>query len=278
MDVSRLQFNVNDLGPQVTVKNINPEEKTISFVLSNTDLSVANALRRIMIAEVPTMAIDLVEIENNTSVLVDEMISHRLGLIPLVSNAMSGIIYTRDCTCQQYCSMCSVELLLNVRCESDRNRDVTSRDLISAHESIRPYHADDNDPGVLICKLRKGQEVKIRCIAKKGTMKEHAKWSPVAAVAFEYDPHNKLKHTNYWVENDVKLEWPVGPNGEEEPEPKPDEPFDFNAKPEKFYFTVEGTGVMDPKEIVISGLKMLQAKLSLMQLLLRQIKESGDGY
>jgi hypothetical protein len=66
MDISRLQFNVNDLGPQVTIKNIDPEEKTISFVLSNTDLSVANSLRRIMIAEVPTMAIDLVEIENNT--------------------------------------------------------------------------------------------------------------------------------------------------------------------------------------------------------------------
>jgi DNA-directed RNA polymerase II subunit RPB3 len=126
-------------------------------------------------------------------------------------------------------------------------------------------------------KLRKGQELKVRCIAKKGTAKEHAKWSPVAAVAFEYDPHNKLRHTNYWVENDVKLEWPVGANGDEESEPVSSEAFDFNAKPEKFYFSVEGTGVMDPKEIVISGLKMLQAKLSLVQMLLRQIKESGEG-
>ena len=55
----------------------------MNFTLSSTDTSMANAIRRIIIAEVPTLAIDLVEYQDNTSVLVDEYIAHRLGMIPM---------------------------------------------------------------------------------------------------------------------------------------------------------------------------------------------------
>jgi len=117
-------------------------------------------------------------------------------------------------------------------------------------------------PPVLICKIRKGQELKIRCIAKKGIAKEHAKWSPCSAVSFEYDPYNKLRHTTYWYETDIKAEWPLSDNAQEEEPPHDDEPFDFNAKPNKFYFQVETDGSLGPQEVVMKGLAELQTKLA----------------
>lgn len=129
---------------------------------------MANALRRIIIAEVPTIAIDLVEIESNTSVLPDEFIAHRLGLIPLLSTRVKEFKYTRDCSCMQYCSNCSVELSLHVRCTEEQTRDVTSVEIRSTHEDVKPVHdPTSTTPGILIVKLRKNQEIKIKCIAKK---------------------------------------------------------------------------------------------------------------
>lgn len=83
-------FLVNDkLRQDPLIKIIHMDTYTIKFELSNVDLTMANALRRIIIAEVPTMAIDKVEIEENTSALHDEFIAHRCGLIPILSDAVS---------------------------------------------------------------------------------------------------------------------------------------------------------------------------------------------
>jgi len=265
-----LEFHKMDLfgpanKPEIRIQELTGER--IRFILTNTDLSMANALRRIMISEVATIAIDMVQFDLNTSVLADEFIAHRLGLIPLDSTEADKIKYPRDCNCSGACKECSVELNLHVKCtEEDTTKDVTSKDLVSHDPRFTPVTEGSKDAGILIAKLRKGQEIKVKCIAKKGVAKEHAKWSPCAAVAFEYDPFNKLKHTHYWIEEDEKKEWPPSKNANDDFPPLDDEIFDFTAKPNRFYFEIETIGSMKPEDIVMNAFKKLLEKISSIQM------------
>lgn len=186
----------------------------VEFDLTNVDLALANSLRRTVLAEIPTVAIDIVEVEANTSVLADEYIAHRLGLIPLNSYNCEGLLDNRVCECDGHCELCSITLTLHARCTGDQVMKVYARDLVVSegrpNEFIGlPVIQDSEGLGSVICKLRKGQELRMRCIAKKGIAKEHAKWSPVSAVGFEYDPYNKLRHLSYWYEENAEEEWSV---------------------------------------------------------------------
>lgn len=184
---------------------------SITYELSNVDLSFANSMRRVMLSEIPVMAIDKVEIEANTSVLADEFIAHRLGLVPLNSkDCDKSIVYSRDCDCDSYCQECSVTLTLHARCTQDEIMRVYARDLlVDGGRGVvgTPVLTDPDQQGTVICKLRKGQELRMKCIALKGIGKEHAKWVPTSAVSFEYDPHNKLRHLDLWYEESAAEEW-----------------------------------------------------------------------
>lgn len=183
--------------PKVRVLSI--DEYVCVFELTETDPDIANALRRVMIAEVPTVAIDLVEIEVNTTVLNDEFIAHRLGLIPLVSHVVQQMQspFEGDGDFQE------IDFRLDVHCTSDETQNITSLDLIRsinpehdpAWQNIRPAEetgAPGGDKGILIVKMRKGQELKLNAKARKGIGKDHAKWSPVATARFKYVPEIDL--------------------------------------------------------------------------------------
>lgn len=265
MDYDMLGMDAVD-GIQVKIREA--DDVAIDFVLKNVDLAFANSVRRVMLAEIPTMAIDLVEVEKNTSVLADEFICHRLGLIPLNSRGCEDVAYTRDCDCEQYCENCSVLLTLNARCTGDEVMTVYARDLqVSAARANEwvgtPVIKDPQGHGAIIAKLRKGQELKMRCIAKKGIAKEHAKWAPTAAVGFEYDPYNKLRHLDYWFEDDPAKEWPISDNANFEGDPPQEgEPFNYDAQPNQFYFNLETVGGLEPDTIMLQGVKVLQQKLA----------------
>ena len=185
-------------------------DDVIVFELSNTDVSMANALRRIMIAEVPCLCIDLVEITVNTTCLQDEYIAHRLGLIPIRSlRDMSQWNYNHACDCDENCPKCSVKFYLD--CEYDKmilkypennemvSLPITSKDLKSDDPDVEPVHFANeeetnicHDEGILILKIGQGQALRLVATAKKGIGKEHSKWSPVCTVAMKHDPIVRL--------------------------------------------------------------------------------------
>lgn len=266
------------LGPVIKISQA--DSVRVKYELSNADIAFANSLRRVMLGEIPTIAIDLVEIEENSSVLADEFIAHRLGLIPLNADGVENLLYARECDCDGCCEHCSVKLMLHAKCTGDENMHVFARDLVPVGDRVNqvlgtPVFADAEGLGPLILKLRPGQEIKLECIAKKGIAKEHAKWAPSAAIGFEYDPHNKLRHIDLWYESDARAEWPPSEYASWEEPPQEGEPFDYDAVPNRFYFNVESAGPLPPDTIVSEGIKVLQQKLAG---LIHELAEGeGDG-
>jgi len=198
----------------IEVEIIELKDHEIKFMLTNCTLSIANALRRVMIAEVPTMALDFANIEDNSSVCHDEFLAHRIGLIPLISTEVDKFEYARDCECDANCDKCSVEFELDVTNESEHPLDVTTMDLRNltgdpdddddpdqirqreACKSVIPidcsesFEADleDREPPIVIARLGTGQRIKLRAMARKGIAKEHAKFQPVSVVALQHYP------------------------------------------------------------------------------------------
>lgn len=98
MDLSSLTSTSHQ--PKITLRQLTSSQA--DFILSGVDLSFANALRRVIIADIPTLAIDTVEVINNTSVLADEFLAHRLGMVPLLSMDCDKVLV------DQRVSVCSV--------------------------------------------------------------------------------------------------------------------------------------------------------------------------
>eukprot|EP00878_Enallax_costatus_P012481 GHUV01013034.1.p1 GENE.GHUV01013034.1~~GHUV01013034.1.p1 ORF type:complete len:258 (+),score=49.37 GHUV01013034.1:227-1000(+) len=181
------QYKPNHRHPKINVRKL--EDDYAEFELFDTDVSVANALRRIMIAEVPTIAIDLVEFDNNTSVLNDEFLAHRLGLIPLTSQyaPMLGLPF------EAVSESADIEFLLHVKCTEGRSLEVTDLDLMPKDPTIPVVpvsqelrRTSESVKPVVIAKLGRNQEIKLKAIARKGIGKDHAKWIPVATAVFQY--------------------------------------------------------------------------------------------
>ena len=174
-------------------KILDQKEDYVKVLLEDTEPAFVNALRRILIADVPKMAIEDVEFHlgpiraedgkeyESVAPLFDEMIAHRLGLVPIPTDL--GLYNRRgDCpTCHgEGCPSCTIIYSLNKRGPGL----VTSGDMEPIGDSkLRP-----KDQGIPIVQLAEGQAILIYATAQLGTGKEHAKWQPTHGVGYSYYP------------------------------------------------------------------------------------------
>jgi len=156
--------------------------------LKGVPLQYANALRRICLSGVPTFAVDDVVMIENSSVLADEGVSHRLAMIPLRTD-LSRFVEPSECDCHSElgCSRCRILLMLDSG-SSDTTRTITSSDLSSEDEVVKPV-----SPNIPIAVLAPNQKLKLEAYARLGRGSDHAKWNS-ASVAALIDGNNPDEH------------------------------------------------------------------------------------
>jgi DNA-directed RNA polymerase subunit D len=142
-------------------------DNKVRFTVSGIDVSLANALRRIVISEIPSMAVESVTYDENSSILNDEVLSLRLGLMPLTTD-LKTYNSVEECTCKgKGCAKCMVTLTL----EAKGPGVVYSGQMKSTDPEIMPVH--DNIP---LAKLTEEQEIRFEAKAELGIGKKHMKW------------------------------------------------------------------------------------------------------
>jgi len=271
------------------IQFVSLDDDVARFTLGGARPSFANALRRAMISEVPTLAIDDVRIYDNTSALFDEMLAHRLGLIPIITD-LDTYSLKEACACGGAgCPGCSVTYTLSV----EGPKTVLSSDLIPQDPKAVPVH--DNIP---IVKLTKGQKLVLEARAELNTGKEHAKWQPTNVCGYKNYPVITISEAcdacgmcieecprDILAAKGKKIEVVEGKISDcsmcrlceracvasgigDEPAIK------VTAEPDRYIFVVEGDGSLPVKEILRRALQHIKGQSDELEKQTREI--SGD--
>lgn len=286
----------------------------VTFAVRNCDNAFANGLRRVILAEIPTLAIDVVTVINNTSVFFDEFIVHRLGMIPLLSTIADELLFPRDCPCggEVGCSKCQIGGRLTVACSSkEHKRDVYASDMF--FDDPRVDHVSYNEKGVWILSLGRAQEIDIQFFVRKGIAKEHTKWMTVGTVSMQFEMSVKVFQSSFRQLPDVSLrkkfvercpgkvfeydeveQLVTAPNPEkciycreclsiEPPFNNLPEPL-VNVRPKmnenghyNFIFVVESLGTMPALSIILKAVDVYIAKIAKVKAVLKADGASEDG-
>lgn len=248
------------------VKVVEKTEEKMTFIADDINPSFANALRRAMIGEVPALAVDDVDVRENSSALYNEVLAHRLALIPMKFDS-KALSLREECTCEgKGCPQCEVVFVL----KKNGPCTVYTRDMKSSSEDAGPLY--DNIPIVV---LREGQRVELEATARLGRGGEHAKWQ-AAVAAYKYYPQVTIKPGI--PEEDAKKIIDVCPTNVFERSGRgarvanelacilcdacveASKYVEVKGDPTKFVFRVESVCGLRPEEIVSKALEILERK------------------
>jgi DNA-directed RNA polymerase subunit D len=265
------------------IKVLERDENFIRFLVSGIDVSLVNSLRRIMMTEVPSMAIDNVIMIENSSPMKDEVLAHRLGLIPLKTD-LDSYVLPENCTCNSElgCSRCSTTLTLESEAQGGM-RTVYSNELSSIDPVIGPV--SDKIP---IVKLSQDQKVRFEAYAKLGLGLDHVKWQPTSCCTHKYAADIQVdleKCTLCKKCVDACLKQVLAVNGQvnvidlencnlcqECEKVCPDDAIQVDRLKDTFILNVESTGALPPERIFLESIRILKEKTGELTGFVTQIK------
>ncbi|AWX31889.1 MAG: DNA-directed RNA polymerase subunit D [Methanosphaera sp.] len=162
----------------MNIEIVEKDNEKAVFIIDGVDDTFINTIRRICLVEIPTLAIEDVNIFKNDAKMFDEVLAHRLGLIPLTTD-LESYVMPSECDCESGCSSCKVSFLLKEK----GPKIVYSKDLKSDDPAVQPVY--DTIP---IVKLQENEEVELEAIAELGLGSEHAKWQATTTCGYRYYP------------------------------------------------------------------------------------------
>jgi len=172
------------------IRIIKKAAEKMDFAVEGVSLAFANALRRIMISEVPTMAVAWADVHDNTSVLFDEMLVHRIGLLPVKFDP-DKFNFMEECKCEgKGCSLCQSVFVVH----KTGPGMVYSGDMKSSNKTVK--FTDEKFP---VVELLKNQELKLEAVARLGRGTEHSRYQ-AAIVGYEYDSEAKPLQFTFHME------------------------------------------------------------------------------
>ncbi|MCS7126680.1 MAG: DNA-directed RNA polymerase subunit D [Aigarchaeota archaeon] len=168
----------------VDVSIVEEDEKYIKAELDGIPLSIANGIRRFTMNEVPVMAVEEILIIENTSAMHNEVLAHRISLIPFISD-IDRYVAQEECTCGSRlgCERCVVRYVLRAEAR-DEPVTVYSRDIIpeDANTTVKPV-----SPKIPIVKLAPGQRLEMELYVRVGRGRKNAKWQAAISSLYEKD-------------------------------------------------------------------------------------------